>query len=98
MGAILLETVARRQGRAPPVNLHSDLVVLAVLVDDAVCLLVDFAGGDLGKRPYKVFNIPTTLKGPLAYHLARQVPLEGATVLDPCCGSGTVLSFCPLPS
>ncbi len=91
VGAILLETVARRQGRAPPVNLHSDLVVLAVLVDDAVCLLVDFAGGDLGKRPYKVFNIPTTLKGPLAYHLARQVPLEGATVLDPCCGSGTVL-------
>lgn len=90
-GALVVEIAGRRLGAPPPVDLKSDLVLLVVVIEDSVYLLVDFAGYDLGKRPYKVFNTPTALRGPIAYHVARQVPLEGRTVVDPHCGSGTIL-------
>lgn len=45
----------------------------------------------LHRRPYKTATQPGTLHPPLAYAMAMLAGLkEGLTVLDPCCGVGTI--------
>ncbi len=50
---------------------------------------VDFSGIDLSKRQYKIFQHPYALKGTVAYCVYRLA--EGENVLDPFCGSGTLI-------
>lgn len=46
----------------------------------------------LHRRPWKTASIPGTLHPPVAAAMARLARVEaGMTVLDPCCGAGTIL-------
>lgn len=52
---------------------------------------IDFSGIDLSKRQYKIFQHPYALKGTIAYCLFRLVGECSDIVLDPFCGSATIL-------
>lgn len=51
---------------------------------------IDFAGIDLSKRQYKIFQHPSALKGPIAYCTYR-LGSDKNIILDPFCGSATIL-------
>lgn len=52
---------------------------------------VDIAGFDLGKREYKVFGHPSSIKGPIGYALVRLSGYDKKKAfLDPFMGSGVV--------
>jgi tRNA (guanine6-N2)-methyltransferase len=77
---------SRRDGaRAPDGGLAWRLTV----VDDRAALALRIAGRPLHRRPYKVASVPGTLHPPVA---AAMVALAGpgSTLLDPCCGAGTI--------
>jgi len=52
---------------------------------------VDFAGFDLSKREYKIFNLPNSLKGPVGFCLLKFADYKAKQIfLDPFCGSGVI--------
>ncbi len=74
------------------VNLSKpDVLFQAVVCEKQLFLGIDFAGFDLSKRDYKLFSAPLTLKGTVAYAMARYAGFDGKGVfLDPFCGSGPI--------
>jgi len=66
-------------------------VLLAYVYNNRFYLGVDYAGFDLGKRDYKIFPHPASIRGDVAYSLLRIAGFEKNDVLvDPFCGSGTI--------
>lgn len=65
--------------------------VKATLLKDRVTLTVDTTGPGLHKRGYRVADAPAPIKETLA---AAMILLsffrDGRTLIDPCCGSGTI--------
>jgi len=52
---------------------------------------IDFAGFDLSKREYKIFNLPNSLKGPVGFSLLKFADYKKEQIfLDPFCGSGVI--------
>jgi 23S rRNA G2445 N2-methylase RlmL len=52
---------------------------------------VDFAGRDLSKRQYRLFNHPTSIKGSLAAAMVwAAFPAQNSVILDPFCSSGVM--------
>ncbi|GII64272.1 hypothetical protein Skr01_43570 [Sphaerisporangium krabiense] len=81
---------SRRGGGAPPPGTLSWRVAVE---DDQATLAVRIAPRPLHRRPYKQASVPGTLHPPVAAAMARLAGLDGArTVLDPCCGAGTLLA------
>ncbi|WP_328768994.1 methyltransferase domain-containing protein [Streptomyces sp. NBC_00286] len=80
---------SRRTGTAPPpggcgwrLTLDGTRATLMLRLDDR----------PLHRRPYKQHTIPGTLHPPLAAAMAVLADIRpGHTVLDPCCGAGTLL-------
>jgi 23S rRNA G2445 N2-methylase RlmL len=77
----------------PKVNLGDpDVTIIALLDKDKGYLCVDFSGADLSKRDYRVFTHPSSLKAAVGYAMVKiAVVEEGNAILDPFCGSGTIV-------
>ncbi|RCG31700.1 methyltransferase domain-containing protein [Sphaerisporangium album] len=79
----------RRGGGVPPAGTMSWRVTVE---GERATLAVRIAARPLHRRPYKQASVPGTLHPPVAAAMARLALLDGArTVLDPCCGAGTLL-------
>ena len=79
---------SRRGGeRAPAGGLSWRVTV----VDDRATVALRVAERPLHRRPYKVASVAGTLHPPVAAAMvALAAPGPGLTVLDPCCGAGTI--------
>jgi 23S rRNA G2445 N2-methylase RlmL len=75
-----------------PVDLDQPKVTVAVLASKDVCHIgIDLAGIDLGKREYKIFSRPASLKGSLAFCMLKLAGFERDKVLvDPFAKDGVV--------
>lgn len=88
VGAALPGYVSRRR-RVPDPGVQSWR--LTVVGDEAV-LALRVAGRPLHRRPYRTRTVPGSLHPPLAAALVRLAGVApGMTVLNPCCGAGTLL-------
>jgi tRNA (guanine6-N2)-methyltransferase len=80
---------SRRTGAAPPAGYSGWRVTLD---GTRATLMLRVADRPLHRRAYKRCSIPGTLHAPLAAAMARMAGIRpGDTVLDPCCGAGTLL-------
>lgn len=67
-------------------------ILLAYVCDNKFYLGIDYSGFDLGKRDYKIFVHPASIRGDVAYSLLRIADFgKKDALLDPFCGSGTIL-------
>jgi len=75
------------------VNLNDpDYIFYVYIVDDTCYFGLDYSGFDLSKREYKIFSHPSALKGTTAFCLLKMVDYsEKKLLLDPFCGSGTII-------
>lgn len=75
------------------VNLNNPDVAVLVYIYGKNCHIgIDFAGEDLSKRDYRVYVHQQALRATIAYSLLRIAGYEPKDiVLDPFCGSGTIL-------
>ena len=73
-------------------NRRADLTFRIHIADEAATIGLRCAAAPLHRRQYKVASIAGSLHPPVAYAMARlaEIPAHG-TVLDPCCGAGTIL-------
>ena len=95
-GAALPGYVSRRR-RVPPAGAPVGMSSwrLTVVGDEAV-LALRVAGRPLHRRPYRSRPVAGSLHPPLAAALVRLAGVTaGMTVLDPCCGAGTLLLESP---
>lgn len=71
---------------------NPDYTFFIYLYKDECYLGIDFSGVDLDKRDYRIYVHQETLKANLAYSLLRISDYKkNETILDPFCGSGTIL-------
>lgn len=81
----------------PNVDLkHPDLRINVRLAKDQANISLDFSGDSLHKRGYRVAMVPAPLKENLAAALLLragwpEIAASGGALLDPLCGSGTLL-------
>lgn len=69
-----------------------DIAFLVYIVGNKCYLGVDFAGFELNKRSYKIFLHSNSLRGTIAYALARESGLEkGNIMLDPFSRDGVIV-------
>lgn len=67
-------------------------ILVAYIYENNFYFGIDYSGVDLGKRDYKIFSHPASLRGDIAYSLLRIADFEKKDILlDPFCGSGTIL-------
>lgn len=74
------------------VELESPETTFFVFVHENDCYMgIDFSGGDLGKRDYRIFTGAEPLKPTVAYALVRIAGYRAEdALLDPFCSSGTI--------
>jgi|Deesub1362A_J573_1020465.scaffolds.fasta_scaffold00984_14 tRNA (guanine6-N2)-methyltransferase len=85
------EEVIRQFGRLR-VNLDEpDVVVKAELYDDWLVIGIDTTGSSLHKRWYRVYKHPAPLRPTIASAMLYHADWRGGPLLDPFCGSGTIL-------
>ncbi|MBC7108950.1 MAG: class I SAM-dependent RNA methyltransferase [Methanomassiliicoccales archaeon] len=77
----------------PKVNLdHPSVIFRAEVINDVFFLGIDTTGdSSLHKRPWRVYDHPAHLKASIANAMIELAELDGGSVLDPMCGSGTIL-------
>jgi len=77
----------------PKVNLdHPSVIFRAEVIDDVFFLGVDTTGdSSLHKRSWRVHDHPAHLKASIANAMIELAELDDGSVLDPMCGSGTIL-------
>ncbi len=75
------------------VDLKNPDVVFFVYISKDNCYIgIDFSGEDLSKRDYRIYTHYEALKATRAYVLLRAAGFKNSDfVLDPFCGSGTIL-------
>ena len=78
---------------SPRVNLdHPAVIFRAELIRDVFFLGVDTTGdSSLHKRSWRVYDHPAHLKASIANAMIELAELDDGSVLDPMCGSGTIL-------
>lgn len=70
---------------------NPDVIFFIYIYNDKGFFGVDFAGMELAKRQYKIFNHPESLKGITGYVVARESGFSGKEILiDPFMGSGVI--------
>ncbi len=78
----------------PKVNLdHPNVIFRAELINEVFFLGIDTTGdSSLHKRPWRVYDHPAHLKASIANAMIELAEIDGnASVIDPMCGSGTIL-------
>lgn len=75
------------------VNLtNPKLIIYAYIYENDLYLGIDITGLDLSKRDYKIFHHPYSLKGNIAYSLARISNFKQKDkLIDPFCSNGTII-------
>jgi len=94
VGQAILDKIKGVYGIRPAVDLRSPTIVIyAEVVGENVLLGIDLAKGvGLHERGYRAFVHPAALRPTVAYALLRVSGIrEGDMILDPMCGSGTIL-------
>jgi len=85
------EVLAERYGCKANLN-DPDVPVHAYVYNDYCYIGIDFAGFDLSKRQYRIFAPSEQLRATTAYAMLRVAGFSKKTsLLDPFCGSGTIL-------
>ena len=89
----IVDRMRARAGKRPDVDTGSpDVRVVAHLAGTRLQLSLDLAGEPLNRRGYRVRQTPAPLKENLAAAILRAAGFQGdEPVLDPMCGSGTLL-------
>ena len=89
----VVDRLREKQGARPDVDPRNpDLRVVAHLVRERLSLSLDLCGEPLHRRGYRVRPTPAPLKETLAAALLRAAGYRGDEALvDPMCGSGTLL-------
>ena len=92
-------------GRRPDVDTeHPDVWISLNIRQDRAVISLDTSGGSLHRRGYRVQSVPAPLQETLAAALVRLSGWQGERPLvDPMCGSGTILAeaylqYCRIPS
>jgi 23S rRNA G2445 N2-methylase RlmL len=71
---------------------NPDVILFVYIYKDNCYIGIDFSGEDLSKRDYRIYTHYEALKATKAYALLRVADFCGSGVmLDPFCGSGTIL-------
>ncbi|GAB4005988.1 hypothetical protein GCM10029992_55410 [Glycomyces albus] len=84
--------VSRRGGTRPP---EGAVELRAALAPEGLLLGLRGRRAPLHRREWRKATVPGSLHPPVAAAMARLAAIEpGMTVLDPCCGAGTVLIEC----
>ncbi|MBN1386517.1 hypothetical protein JW968_06110 [Candidatus Woesearchaeota archaeon] len=85
--------IDKKFGLSKRVSLENpDVLFVAYVNGDRLYLGIDAAGFELGKRQYKIFNSPVSLKGPIAYGIVKMSGFKkGEVLLDPFCNSGEIV-------
>ena len=94
LGDLICRTVESKKGYRPIVSLDDpDVELYCKAFDDEIVLALDVTGPKaLHFRDWRVYLHPSTLNAIIAYSMARISNVESANrVLDPMCGSGTIL-------
>lgn len=93
----IVDRLRDRRGARPQVDRHSpDLTVALRLQQDRLDIAIDLSGHSLHKRGYRSHIGAAPLKENLAAALLLragwlQIAADGGALLDPMCGSGTIL-------
>ncbi len=89
----VVDRMREKTGARPDVNLRQpDVRVVAHLVRERLSLSLDLCGEPLHRRGYRVRPTPAPLKETLAAAILRAANYTGEEALvDPMCGSGTLL-------
>lgn len=70
---------------------NPDVIVLVYVINDKCYFGIDFAGINLSKRDYKIYNAPSSLNSATAAGLLKKAGWSpGKVLLDPMCGSGII--------
>jgi tRNA (guanine6-N2)-methyltransferase len=87
------EGIAEHQGWHYSENdAQADLNVRVFIEGDMAVVGVRLGARSLSKRPYKQQHVPGSLKPAVAAALLQLAGVtQGARILDPCCGAGTIL-------
>ncbi|MEK6916136.1 MAG: THUMP domain-containing protein [Nanoarchaeota archaeon] len=77
----------------PEVDFHlPDIIFYVYIYENKGYFGVDFAGIDLAKRQYKIFNHPEALKGTTGYVILRKAGIKkDSIIVDPFMGSGVIV-------
>ncbi len=99
VGDAITEYAYEKWGLKPSFSLDNpDITIYAELTEDRFLLGVDITGiRSLRDRGYKIYVHPSSLNPIIAYSMARIAGVKtGQRILDPMCGSGTILIECGL--
>lgn len=88
----LAEGIGARYGWRYADEDQSDVNIRLFLDHEQGCVGLRLGASPLHRRPYKQSNLPGSLKPTVAAAMLTLAGvLTGGTVLDPCCGAGTIL-------
>ncbi len=92
LGEIIIGHMQKIYGYTQKVSLENPEIIIFFLLAKKRCYVgVDFAGFDLSKRSYKIFQHAADIKGTIAYSLVRIAGYsKSETMLDTFSGSGTI--------
>ncbi len=97
LGENIQRTMSELVGATPEVSLSDpDIIFYLEVIEDKYRLGIDLTGlNALHKRRYKVYVHPSSLNPLIAYCMCKVADVEKAQrILDPMCGSGTILIEC----
>lgn len=91
-GETIIGHMQKKYGYKQKVDLESPEIIIFFRLAKKRCYVgIDFAGFDLSKRSYKIFQHAADIKGTIAYSLIRIAGYgKNETVLDIFSGSGTI--------
>ena len=92
LGEIIIEHIQKRYGYKQKVELEKPEIIVFFCLTKKRCYAgIDFAGFDLSKRSYKIFQHPADIKGTIVYSLIRLADYgKNEVLLDVFSGSGTI--------
>ena len=93
LGEEIIKLVKIKRGFRPLVNLSFPLLLFfTIITDKCLVLSLDITRQSLHKREYRIYYHPAMLNEVIAYNMCRFAGVKEAKyVLDPMCGSGTLL-------
>ncbi|MEK6876732.1 MAG: THUMP domain-containing protein [Nanoarchaeota archaeon] len=92
LGEIIIGHMQKKYSYKQKVDLEKPEIIVFFFLTKKRCFVsIDFAGFDLSKRSYKIFQHPADIKGTIAYSLIRIAGYgKNETMLDIFSGSGTI--------
>ena len=92
LGEIIIGYIQKKYGYKQKVDLEKPEIIVFFCLTKKRCYVgIDFAGFDLSRRPYKIFQHAADIKGTIAYSLIRLADYsKNEALLDVFSGSGTI--------